>query len=204
MSAVIRASRPSDRADLYRICLQTGDSGQDASHLYQDADLLGHVYVGPYLALQPELAYVLVDAEGVAGYVLGVRGTRDFEARAEREWWPSLRRRYPADGQPDPGRLPGARDQRLIHLIHEPPRAPVSVIRDFPSHLHIDLAPRCQGAGHGRRLMTTLFEALRERGSTGVHLGVGRRNRRAIGFYGRLGFTELDSDDSSLVLGLPL
>ncbi|MQA25212.1 MAG: GNAT family N-acetyltransferase [Micromonosporaceae bacterium] len=197
--AEIRRCRPGDRADLYRVCLATGDSGGDASALCRDPDLLGHLYVGPYLELEQSLAIALVDGEGVAGYVLGALDTRDFEARAERLWWPALRRRYP---EPDPAVRPTwTRDDRLAHLIHRPPRAAPEITATHPSHLHIDLLPRCQGAGHGRRMMATLCDALRERGSPGVHLGVGRRNERAIAFYHRVGFTELRASPDALTLG---
>jgi GNAT superfamily N-acetyltransferase len=62
--------------------------------------------------------------------------------------------------------------------------------RRFPSHLHIDLLPRRQGRGFGRRLIETLVASLRARGSPGLHLLVGYGNPRAAGFYRHLGFAE--------------
>jgi ribosomal protein S18 acetylase RimI-like enzyme len=152
--------------------------------------------------LEPSLAFVLADGTGPAGYVLGALDTREYEERAEREWWPALRQRYP-----DPG--PGSRprwmpDQRCAHAIHHPPRGAADLLAAYPSHLHIDLLPRGQGNGHGRRLIETLCDALRQRGSTGVHLGVGRRNQRAIGFYRHVGFTELESSRPGLLFGMRL
>ena len=168
--------------------------------------LLGDVYVGPYLAFEPELARVLDDGSrddgsgddgsGVGGYVLGALDTRAFEARCEREWWPRLRALHPLGSVP-----PGSADARMVELIHDPPLAPDSVVRDHPSHLHIDLLPRWQGGGWGRRLMEGLFERLVAAGSPGVHLGVGTDNVRAIGFYRRLGFTELEAAPGALFLG---
>ena len=78
------------------------------------------------------------------------------------------------------------------------------MVAAYPSHLHVDLLPAAQGGGDGRRLLETLFDALRAAGSTGVHLGVARDNARAVGFYRHLGFTELDGDDGGLTLGLRL
>ena len=46
---MIRDATPADAPELYRICLLTGDAGRDATALHADADLLGEVYVGPYL-----------------------------------------------------------------------------------------------------------------------------------------------------------
>ena len=202
MTASIRGYKPSDLPELYRICLRTGDSGDDATGRYADPDLLGHVYVGPYVELEPELVFVVEDDIGVAGYVLGALDTTDFEERAERRWWPPLRDRYPA---PDPDRRDSwTPDERIAHLIHHPVRTPEERVAAYPSHLHIDLLPRCQGRGYGRQLIETLCDALRERGSHGVHLGVGVRNQRAIGFYRHVGFHEIDAHPGGLVMAKPL
>ena len=52
--------RPYAPPDLYRICLLTGDSGADASSLYQDPDF----YAAPYAVHEPELTF-LTDRQGV-------------------------------------------------------------------------------------------------------------------------------------------
>jgi ribosomal protein S18 acetylase RimI-like enzyme len=199
----IRHAQPSDQESLYRICLETADSGADATHLYRDPLLVGHIYAGPYLAYAPDFAFVLEDRAGVGGYVIGALDSREFEATLEREWWPVLRRQYPdPTGTPAADRTP---DQRLAHLIHHPHTAPQEIVDSYPSHLHIDLLPRGQGGGNGRQMMERLFAALRGAGSPGVHLGVGGRNTRAIGFYRHLGFQELErGPGGSLTLGLKL
>ena len=61
----------------------------------------------------------------------------------------------------------------------------------YPSHLHINLVPRLQSGGHGRRLINTQADALRRHGSRGVYLAVPPTNVRAIGFYRHVGFTQL-------------
>lgn len=199
----IRPARPSDRDTLYRICLETADSGADATTLYRDGLLVGHIYAGPYLAYAPDFAFVLEDEGGVCGYVIGAPDSREFEATLEREWWPALRAQYA-----DPTDIPQAErtpDERLTHLIHHPPTASQEIVEPYPSHLHIDLLPRGQGGGNGRHMLERLFVALREAGSPGVHLGVGGGNTRAIGFYRHLGFQELERwPGGSLTLGLKL
>ena len=62
---------------------------------------------------------------------------------------------------------------------------------DHPSHLHIDLLPRAQSRGYGRRMMEMVMDKLRRRGAPGAHLGVSMANTPAFGFYQRLGFSEL-------------
>ncbi|HEY9412072.1 MAG TPA: N-acetyltransferase [Jiangellaceae bacterium] len=192
----IRRYDPSDRDALYAICLKTGASGDDATDLYLDPQLLGEVYVGPYVEYGPELAFVVEDAEGVAGYVLGALDTRAFEARCEATWWPPLRARYPVGHFP-----PGSADARLLDVVHRPHAAPDDVVRDYPSHLHVDLLPRTQGQGYGRALIERLLGALHEAGSPAVHLGVGEANQRAIGFYERMGFTLLRQSTHGRTLG---
>ena len=79
-----------DLPGTYRVCTLTGDVGQDASSKYRDPDLLGHIYVGPYLAWGRGTQLVVVDEQGVAGYVLSADDTTAFEAWAEATWWPPL------------------------------------------------------------------------------------------------------------------
>jgi len=196
VSSPLRTYEPRDRGALYEVCLRTGDSGADATGSFTQPALLGEVYVGPYLALEPELALVLDDGAGVGGYTLGALDTRAFEERCEREWWPPLRERHPLGAYPR-----GSADAAVVELIHRPARAPEVVVAGHPSHLHIDLLPRWQGGGWGRRLIEGLLDRLAAAGSPGVHLGVGVRNPRAVGFYRHLGFTELLAVGDTLFLG---
>lgn len=191
--------RPVSQADLdalYEICLRTGDAGEDATHLYSDPRLLGEIYVGPYVVLDSGLGFT-VEVDGrLGGYVLGTPDTRRFEDECEERWWPRLRRRYP-----DP---PSAPDEHLVAIIHHPPRVPDGVAIRFPAHLHIDLLPQCQGRGLGRQLIDHILTEFEASGAGGVHLGVDRRNRRAIGFYERLGFEPLSETGDGVCFGLEL
>lgn len=199
---IIRGYRDEDEAAVYDICLRTGDNGQDATSRYTDPMLPGHVFAGSYIRLEPEHAFVLDDDGTAVGYVLGVVDTRAFEARCERDWWPPLRARYP-----DPQGIPYEDltwDQRRTRTIHHPYSSPDVVVRDHPSHLHINLLPQAQRSGNGRRMLETLFAALAAAGSPGVHLAVNQANTSAIGFYRHLGFTDLDEDPYVAFLGRSL
>lgn len=189
-SVRIRGYGPADLDDLYRICLLTADSGRDATALYSEPRLPGEIYAAPYGIFEPDLAFVAEDTEGVGGYVLGALDTTAFEDRLERDWWPRLRLRYP-ELRPDEAATLSQPEQMARHNIHQPWIASRELTQRFPSHLHIDLLPRLQGRGLGRRMMDTLLAALRARGSRGVHLFVSRDNDRAIAFYRRLGLNEL-------------
>src|SRR5580704_8938465 len=94
--------RPLEAADLeacYAISLATGFEGGDAAHLYRDPKMMGHIYLGPYAVLEPALALVVEDGDGVAGFAVGTADTIAWEERLEHDWWPALRARYaePAD-----------------------------------------------------------------------------------------------------------
>ncbi|ONI86535.1 hypothetical protein ALI144C_11610 [Actinosynnema sp. ALI-1.44] len=196
----VRPARLDDLDALYRICLQTGDAGQDATANYQDPQLLGHVFVGPYAVLEPSLAFVAEDDEGVSGYVVGALDTAEFEESLEQSWWPELREQYPLP----PDGLSTSEDQKLIKHIHDPERTSSKYLDKYPSHLHINLLPRTQGQGVGARLMTTLVDALRAKGSRGLHLDVWGVNTRAIGFYHHVGFAEIDRTGTGFILGRDL
>ncbi|RJF69731.1 GNAT family N-acetyltransferase [Deinococcus cavernae] len=201
-SAALRRARPEDERAFYDICLLTGDSGADASTLYKDPQLLGHVYAVPYLRFAPDFAFVLEDAEGVGGYVIAAPDSQAFEETLEREWWPILRQQYP-----DPANIPREErtpDQRMINLIHHPNRTHDDLQSEYPAHLHIDLLPRMQGGGNGKRLMYTLLDALEDVGCPGVHLGVGGRNENAVGFYRHLGFQQLQAHPWGYTFGMSL
>lgn len=188
------------------VCLKTGDSGDDGEPFFgADPDALGRIFVEPYLAFEPGLSLVLEDDEGVCGYALGALDSRAFYARYEAEWRPALCERFPMPtGEP----ASWTRLQEVYSWYHQPDYFCPEPYHAFPSHLHIDLLPRAQGRGDGRRMLERLFQLLREHGSPGVHLGVRPLNTRAHGFYQRLGFRELmrmgSGNDASVYMGLDL
>ncbi len=186
----IRAFRPADLEDLYRICLATAAGGDDASALYRDPRLVGHVYAAPYAVLSPLTVFVAEDSHGVGGYIVGAPDTRDFESRLETEWWPGLRKLYR-----DPSDEPRARwsgDQLMSNRIHHPSCTARAITGPYPAHLHINLLPHLRGVGVGRRLMDRWLRAVQDMGVRGAHLAVGAANRRAIRFYRACGFREME------------
>lgn len=166
---IVRPYRPADEQAVYAVCLLTGDSGADGSHLYRDhPNVLGHRWVGPYVHLEPEHAFVLEDERGVCGYVLGALDSAAFYARFVTAWLPRVREQYTEPtGDPScwtpsevrhhrrrdrhrggrPRRLIRGRDaeQRVIHDLYHPQTPPPELFRAYPSHAHIDLIGRAQG-----------------------------------------------------------
>ena len=203
---VIRPARSADEPGAYYVCVKTGDHGQDGEPFYQeDPEALGRIYVGPYLAFESDLALVLEDAQGICGYALGALDSRAFYVRYEAEWRPDLCRRFPAPAG-DPGTW--TRVQQAYWTYHHPDYFCPEPYEAYPSHLHIDLLARAQDRGFGRRLLEEVMDTLARRGSPGAHLGVSTLNRRALGFYERLGFRELvrvgSSADGCIYMGIAL
>jgi ribosomal protein S18 acetylase RimI-like enzyme len=195
----VRKFQEDDRSHLYHVCLATGDSGASALHLYNEKEMLGEIYVGPYLSFQPDLSLTLIK-DGVAGYALAALDTRTFEDTLSKQWWPAILEKYES-------RSPenfNEREKNLFEYIQNPPLRPKLIVDQYPSHLHIDLLETAQGRGIGKAMMHLLLETLREKGSKGVHLGMGSQNARAFAFYTKLGFTLLDKNDDEWTMGLKL
>lgn len=194
MTAIsIRAFHASDVPSLYRICHATGMNGRDASPFILDAELIGHTYLGPYVALEPDHCFVAVQGNDVVGYIVGTADSAAFHHKCEEQWFPILRSRYPL--LPVDDLSPTANFIRALHHGHSPS---VRVdLAQYPASLHIDLLPQVQGKGVGRLLMMNLFAAFRKLDVPGVHLYVGNSNTEAIGFYERIGFECIDDSHAT-------
>jgi ribosomal protein S18 acetylase RimI-like enzyme len=194
----IRRYLPRDEDAVYEICLKTGDSGKDGTHLYDDPKALGHIYVGPYIHLEPELAFVVEDQQGVCGYVMGVMDSKKFYQAYVDKWLPDIRKRYP---EPTGDQAGWTRTQKVFYDYYHPDVFCPEPYDQYPSHLHIDMLPRVQGRGLGIEMMQVLLKAMAARKTPGVHLGMAASNARAEKFYKKLGFHELLRTGDSLYLG---
>ena len=196
--ATSRAGTVHDLPGVYRVCLLTGRSGGDAGPLHADPDLLGHLWAGPYLVFPDAVARVVHDDDGVAGYCMGVPDTAAYEDWLEAVWLPPLRERHPAGSGSTPA------DRAAVVRLHDPPRTDAALLTEHPAHLHVDLLPRLQGQGWGRRVVDEVLDALAAAGAPGVHLGVDEANAGAIAFYERLGFGELGRSPGARSYGIRL
>lgn len=201
---VARPYQQGDEAGVYAVCVETAEHGEPSRLPARSQILLPLVFAGPYLELQPEFAFVLVDNKGIAGYVLGALDSAEFYHRWETEWTPRWVTQFPDielsddESERDPA-------DWLRYLLHHPARPlPPELESAYPSHLHIDLLPRARRQGHGRHLLTMLADALRLAGSPGVHLGVAKANENARAFYTANGFEQLAEDGGSITMGLKL
>ena len=195
----LRHAEPRDEPAAYNVCVETGDNGLSAAHKYtDDPRALGRIFVGPYLALEPDLAFVLEDDRGVCGYLLGALDSHRFLEEYIRTWLPPIQAAHP-EPKGDPSKWTPT--QKVHYEYYHSDMFLPEPYAEYPSHLHIDLLARAQGRGLGGGMMRTLMDALAAKGSRGVHLGMGEENTRAEKFYRKLGFTELARNRGVLYLG---
>jgi len=192
--------RPATEADLpalYAVCLKTGDSGKDGTHLQDDPTLLGKFFVGPYVMLEPELAFAVESPDGVAGYLLGALDTARFNARCEAEWLTPLRREVR-----DPGadRSTWQKSDWVRRLIHAPGFDLPDWLTAYPAHAHIDLLPEVRGHGIGSAAMRHMMLRLKALGAPGLHLQVMPANVEGRRFYEKLGFAVIRETPDTLFM----
>lgn len=188
MIQVFRNARRDDLDQIYGISLATGNGGQDASHLYRDGRLIGHIYSAPYVVLNPQTTLVAEDEIGIAGYIVGTHDTAAFETRLGRDWWPALRDQY-ADPAGDPSGWMA--DERRSFAIHHPRTMWAEIVTAYPAHIHMNLMPRLQGQGVGSRLLEQWISEARQAGVRGIHLGVNADNQSGLRFWSSRGFERL-------------
>jgi ribosomal protein S18 acetylase RimI-like enzyme len=188
---------PADLPGLLKVCLETANGGKGATHLHNLHDLVGEIYVAPYVLHEQNFAFTLKASEKVVGYVLGVLDTGRFESRLDTDYWPVTKAKYAnltQDLTPH--------DVSLIEELNRQGFSPKELISKYPSHLHIDIIESHQGFGYGKTMILHLLKALQDAGSSGVHLHMSASNDRANGFYKKLGFVEIHTNESEIIMGL--
>jgi len=196
---LLRAANTADLPELLRVCLETGDSGKDATHLHNLPELVGDIYVAPYVIHEPDFAYALLAENKVVGYLLGVLDTESFEKVLVDKYWPVAKAKYQ---QIDFELTPS--DQELLAELDKQGFSDEEITKNYPSHLHIDIVESHQGAGYGKSMIAYLLNELKQAGSSGVHLHVSASNDRARVFYKKFGFIEVIEDANECIMGLTL
>jgi len=194
---ILRSSNPNDLPGLLKVCLETANGGRGATHLHNLHDLVGEIYVAPYVLHEPNFAFTLEANEKVVGYVLGVLDTGRFESKLDTQYWPTTKAKYAAltqDLTPH--------DVSLIEELNRQGFSSEELISKYPSHLHIDIIESHQGFGYGKTMILHLLKALQDSGSSGVHLHMSASNDRANGFYKKLGFVEIHTNANEIIMGL--
>jgi len=195
----IRSYKSADTSAVYEICLKTGNSGQDATHLFSDPLVLGHIYVGPYMEFEPQSVFILEDDQGLCGYIMGVLDSQTYYQWMHSEWLPKIRVNYK---KPTGNLDTWDETEKITDLLFHP--VSQRLLPDYPAHLHIDLLSRAQGKGQGKLMMDRFIDYLRYNKIPGLHLDLSSSNDRAFNFYRKYGMEELDRDKESIIMGYHL
>ncbi|GAA1753675.1 GNAT family N-acetyltransferase [Luedemannella helvata] len=197
--AAIRLHRDIDLDETRRICVRTANSGQDSTPMTAFPDLVPDIFLVPYTVHDPDLCFVVEDGGRAVGYIVGCADTVRFATWFRDEWAPLAGRKYP-----QPIESPQSWDELWTYCLHfnSYPRMVVPGIEDYPSHLHIDLAPEFHRLGLGRELMLTYLKALRTAGVPGVHVCVSAQNPGGLKYYDSMGFRPIEVPDPAPVVWL--
>jgi hypothetical protein len=106
-------------------------------------------------------------------------------------WLPRLRDQYP-----EPPASPVTLEEQKLDSMYHPEYMLRPELAEHPAHLHINLLPQYQGAGHGRALMSTFLASVAGAGATSCYLAVRNTNTGALGFYHRLGWRPVPVPDA--------
>jgi len=129
---------------------------------------------------------VLDNGDRAVGYVIGTPSTEAYVAAYLADWLPRMRGRY----EPPPSPAVSLEHRKLEDMFH-PERLLRPELAPHPAHLHINLLPEYQGAGHGREMVSTFLASVAAVGVASCHLGVRKANTAAMGFYAKLGWQQI-------------
>ena len=198
MNFSIRQTHLAELPYFYKICLKTGDSGGDATDLFNDEYMLGQYFAAPYLHFDIASCFVLELDYIPVGYVIGTPDTSRFKEWMNADWLIEIRNQYKSDME-----TKSDLEKWLLNIIHRDYR--LNEFNDaYPSHLHIDLLPVAQKKGFGKKMITRFLRHLVDEGSPGVQLSVGESNTNAVGFYLKLGFMEMKREEGEIIMGMQL
>ena len=195
---ILRPYESSDLSALYEIYVKTTRNGKDGSDTCNHLELVGSYYAAPYVIFDPEMCLILADEEGPCGYVLGTADTRAYTAWFNETWLPEIRARF-AGLEP----VAGAGDASLLERLDQD-LEDEGFVDEYPAHLHIDLLPRAQSGGWGRKMVAAWADLAAKRGASGLFLGVSATNTNAVSFYRHIGLHNITEEDWGYCMGLKL
>jgi ribosomal protein S18 acetylase RimI-like enzyme len=163
------------------------------------ATIASHLYCHQYTSLSPSTCFVLETTHEkeaqVVGYILSVPSTAAF-ASAWRENFPQSELATLSEHILVPASEPRFEDDAPGNLLYNARFKPEAMLNSeveglwerWPAHFHVDILPQWQRQGWGKKLVERMFEALKQEGAKGVHLGMEAGNAGTEAFYRALGF----------------
>ncbi|MFT4148112.1 MAG: hypothetical protein QM632_04880 [Micrococcaceae bacterium] len=187
----MRTFKPMDAPGVYRLGIQTAMQGRIIEDSFNNQDLYGHVFVGPYIFHDPTHTVVAVDEYGINGYMAVSQHVGKMEAWAHRNWWPLLQDQYPERAL---NYTPF--EQNLVHMIHHPVLTPRDIIENYPVKVDIRVGERLDHEDSIEQLLTTFMDQQWSRGVLGIHTDIPANDQQSKKIFVDAGFVE-DQDISS-------
>ena len=184
----IRTFNEADRAGLRELFGRAGEGAPSAS-LWGHEESEAAVYLDPYMDLEPDSLFVAVADGAMVGYLAGCFDGFAFPSESERVEEAIRKHRLILQPRAAAFFARAAADAAWAAIRRESTAADFDDAR-WPSHLHINVAPKARGTGAADRLMNRWFDRLGEAGSPGCHLQTLAENDRAVRFFERVGFVK--------------
>jgi ribosomal protein S18 acetylase RimI-like enzyme len=188
----IRKYQPSDRAQVRKLCCDTGFLGNPIDPVFEDRESFADFLTGYYTDWEPESAFVLCDGDEVKGYLLGSR--KPFKQQ--------LYNIYQNAGLFLRGLIRywryNAASRKFVHWIicqgwREVPAAPRAT-----AHFHINLLPDARNVRSTRALMDAYLAYLHDHGEKRVYgQMVTFESRRGSKMFERYGFRVINRAEIS-------
>lgn len=189
----LRLSAAADHAlwrGVRQLCCETGNDG--AAIALERWQFFAEVWIAPYQRIIPHWSYAALNNGRVVGYLTGCPDTRKFlrqkwllcdlpqavrlSAKIARLTGPERNFLKRAAG------LTKGPEQRFAAKLRH------DLLREYPAHLHMNVAADYRRQGIGRQLTAQYIDDLHQANVGGVHLYCGARPRD---FYLGVGFREL-------------
>jgi ribosomal protein S18 acetylase RimI-like enzyme len=187
----IRPYASADRAAVFRIAADTAFFGAPVETLLEDRNLFCDIFYRYYTDLEPERAWVAYADDQVVGFLMGCVNTTVQRRLWARKIlpvaiWRILRGKYRLGARTQRyawGMTRGALYGEFLHVN----------MRQYPAHLHVNMATAWRGHGLGRRLIEAYLSQLRQLRVPGVYLDTTDMNTAACRLYEKMGFQVVEA-----------
>ncbi|KAI6647045.1 Protein O-GlcNAcase isoform X2 [Oopsacas minuta] len=186
----IRPYQEGDKSSLFSVCLKSEQNETESFQTFPD--IITDIRVNSYLEFSPNLCFVAEDNWGVCGYIMATSDSTEFYTFLMETWLPRIRKKYPCPNDDtelnSESQLLGSLHQTKIDMTS-------SILKDFPSHFHVELTTRDRGKSILTRMVRCIISVLKAKGSKGIHVDVNEEKFELFEFYLNIGFKKLDKSD---------
>ncbi len=196
-TVAIRAYSQSDRANVKRICADTGFWGEPIDSIFKDRELFADLIITPYLDYEPEHTFIAEDSNKVVGYLSGSL-KKDFEKFQQKAL---IKIALKGLGKLITGAYANHKRTRqmiywsLFKALKEIPKHP----KGIHTNLHLNFEKNYQGGDLGRRMLKNFENLLRQEGID-QYFGevLSSETKRTESLYQRLGFEIFDRVETTV------